>query len=72
MRVYIFKIFKDGEVINIKADSSRDAKYHLMNFLTGDKCVVYNPSGYPISACNRKDGYYFYTPAALEKPLENI
>lgn len=72
MRVYIFKIFKEGEVISKKADSSRDAKYHLKGHEAGDKCVVYNPSGYPISVCNRKDGYYYYTPAALEKPLEDI
>lgn len=72
MRVYIFKIFKDGDCVSVNKGNSRDARKHLKFYTCANKCVVYNPSGYPISVCNRKDGYYYYTPAALEKPLENI
>lgn len=72
MRVYVCVLFSMDEIKKYSC-VGRNAKIHLKNssedFL---KCVIYNPSGCPISVCNRKDGYYFYTPAALEKPLENI
>lgn len=72
MRVYICAMFNNSEVCKYSC-VNRNARIHLKNSSEDFfKCVIYNPSGYPISVCNRKDGYYYYTPAALEKPLENI